>query len=204
MIKLLLFFLPFLTAFTAWCTAWVLLYMVLYPLTPKRFFGITLQGFIPRYQNQIAIKVAEGVVQELSGGNGLQLANPDTLQQLRPMIEHHLDSFLRVKLKEKMPVIAAFIGENTIVKLKEGMMEEIELLLPEVIARYTSSLTTDPALSGKISAVIANYPPASLDLLLGPYLLQARKRVPMIFAFIGLLLGIAVSMAAICLQSCFR
>lgn len=204
MIKLLLFFLPFLTAFTAWLTAWVLLYMVLYPLTPKKLFGITLQGFIPRYQHQIAIKVAEGIVQEMATGTGLRLTDPKTLHSLRPMIEHHLDSFLRVKLKEKMPVIAAFIGENTIVKLKEGMMEEIEMLLPEVIARYTSSLTTDPALSGKISGFIANYPPAALQQLIDPYLLQARKRVPMVFAFIGLLLGIAVALTAACLQFYIR
>ncbi|RYE22820.1 MAG: hypothetical protein EOP51_12310 [Sphingobacteriales bacterium] len=65
-----------------------------------------------------------------------KLINPATLAELTPTIETHIDQFLRVKLLEKMPFLSTFLGESTLAKLKVGMMEEIELLLPEVMVQY--------------------------------------------------------------------
>lgn len=199
MLKLLLFLIPFLTAFTAWATAWLLVGLVIYPLRPRRVFGISVQGFLLRYQDEIAISMAEAATAQLSTGK-LEISDTRPIGNLRPLIEQHLDTFLRVKIKEKLPVIATFIGESTIAKLKEGMLEEIEILLPEVIAKYTSSLATDPSFAGKISGVIASYPPEAIEQLLAPGLGKARRQVPMIFAFAGLLLGIIISLVSLLLH----
>ncbi len=199
MLKLLLFFIPFLTAFTAWATAWVLLGLVISPLRPRRVLGITVQGFLIAHQDEIATTVAGEVATQLGSGK-IQAIDQRALDNLRPVIEQHLDTFLRVKLKEKLPVIATFIGESTIVKLKEGMLEEIEILLPEVISRYTSTLSTDPTVTGKISGMIASYPPAAIEELLGPKLASVRTKVPVIFAFAGLIIGILISLLALWLH----
>lgn len=199
MLKLLLFFLPFLTAFTAWATAWVLIGLVIHPLRPRRVLGVTVHGFLLSHQDEIATTISGAFASQLGSGK-IQVIDQRALDNLRPIIEQHLDTFLRVKIKEKLPVIATFIGESTIVKLKEGMLEEIEILLPEVITRYTSSLSTDPSVAGKISGMIASYPPEAIEEMLGPKLASARKKVPVIFAFAGLIMGIIISLLALLLH----
>lgn len=69
-----------------------------------------------------------------------KLKDPEQLKALSPTIEAHIEKFLRVKLQEKIPMIATFIGESTIGKLKDGMMEEINILLPDVLGKYADSL----------------------------------------------------------------
>jgi hypothetical protein len=194
--------LPVVAAFMAWFTARVLLYSVLYPLRPRRVLGFTMQGYLLKNQKSIAGKIVEGVMTELaSSGDSLQLVSPETIKGLEPLIEQHLDSFLKVKLKEKMPVIASFIGDSTIIKLKAGMLEEIELLLPEVIAKYTSSLATDPTLKAKISGKLSDFSPELIDKHIGPQLKSAMGKVPLLFAVAGFVFGLIASLI-IALISC--
>lgn len=69
-----------------------------------------------------------------------KLKDPAALQKVKPIIESHVDTFLHVKLQEKMPAIAMFVSGSTLDKLKDGLLEEIDILLPEVIAGYAENM----------------------------------------------------------------
>lgn len=192
--KALIFLLPVATAFTAWFTAWAMLYFVLYPISPIKFLGFTLQGFLLKNQQDIAEKVGEGIAKELAAQDiSSLLADENALKGVYPLIEQHLDNFLRIKLKEKMPIISAFIGNNTIEKLKDGMMEEITVLLPEVITKYAGNILTNPAVKTKITQSIATYPAEKIKANLAPILKQAMSKLPIMFALVGLVIGAVVA-----------
>jgi tetrahydromethanopterin S-methyltransferase subunit B len=93
-----------------------------------------------------------------------KLKDPAQLQSLSPIIEAHIDTFLRSKLQEKIPMIATFIGESTIVKLKDGMMEEINSLLPQVLGKYADNLSGKLDISSTIESKINNL--SNRDILL--------------------------------------
>src|ERR1043165_8678261 len=134
---------PVFAAFIGWFTTWIAIYMLFHPRNPKRIFGLTIQGVFPKRQQLVAEKLGSVVAKELIHFNEIAslLKDPAALSGLTPTIEKHLDNFLHVKLKEKMPVISMFVGEGTISKLKEGMLEEINTLLPELIHKYTDNLS---------------------------------------------------------------
>src|SRR5437016_3610666 len=129
---------PFISAFIGWVTTWVAIKMLFHPRYPKRFLGITIQGVFPKRQKQVAEKLGAVVARDLIHFDEIAvlLKDPEQLNNLTPTIEKHLDNFLQVKLKEKLPVISMFVGEGTMQKIKDGMMEEIALLLPEIISQY--------------------------------------------------------------------
>lgn len=133
---------PFISAFIGWVTTWVAIKMLFHPKNPVRVFGITIQGVFPKRQKMVAEKLGVMVAKELIHFDEIAalLKDPSRLEELNPVIETHLDTFLNVKLKEKLPMIAMFVGESTMSKIKEGMMEEITNLLPEIINKYTDSL----------------------------------------------------------------
>src|SRR5688500_1862964 len=137
-----LILIPIISAFIGWFTNWIAIKMLFHPKQPKKILGITFHGIFPKRQRQFAAKLGVLVATELLHFDeiAVRLKDPGQLKELEPVISQHLDTFLQVKLKEKLPVISMFVGEGTMEKIKEGMMEEIEVLLPEIIERYTDSL----------------------------------------------------------------
>ena len=188
--------LPLTCAFVAWLSVRCVFYFMIYPVQPSSILGIKVQGILFGSRQQIAAYIATAVATELKNSGEAfvtSMVGGDSLQAVHPMIEAHLDSFLRVKLKEKMPVIAAFIGESTIVKLKEGMMEEITLLLPEVITSFTGKMVAHPEISNHISQRINAVSADTIIDSIPPQLKKMFALVPIYAAVIGSLIGALVA-----------
>jgi uncharacterized membrane protein YheB (UPF0754 family) len=69
-----------------------------------------------------------------------KLLDPCQFEKIRPVIETHVDEFLRVKLGKQMPMISMFVGDKTIDKMKMVFMEELQLIFPQVIGRFAGGL----------------------------------------------------------------
>ena len=139
---MLIYLIPFISAFIGYFTNWIAIKMLFHPRKPVNLLGLTIQGIFPKRQTQFAQKLGIMVASELLHFDEIadKLKDPEQLRAISPTIENHIDSFLRIRLKEKIPVVSMFIGDSTIEKLKEGMMEEINTLLPQVIGEYTDGL----------------------------------------------------------------
>jgi len=186
--NLLLIVLPVATALSAWVALRVVVWGVLYPLVPRKVLGITMQGALPANMKRIGEEVANALLMQLAAG-GLAPGR-DSMASVEPLISAHLDTFLAVRLKEKMPVISAFIGDKTVGKLKASMMEEISELLPQVIDNYTASLAQDAGLKQKITDRIAHMPAAELEGMVAPVLRQAAAKATLSVVVTGFLCGV--------------
>lgn len=183
---------PVISTFIGWFTTWVAIYMLFHPRKPIRFLGITIQGVFPKRQRQVAEKLGSVVAKELIHFDEIakMLKDPDQLTSLNPVIEQHLDNFLQVKLKEKMPMIAMFVGDSTMQKIKEGMMEEIALLLPEIISRYTDSLSKKVDIEKIVTEKVASYSSDKLEEILLAVMKKEFWFLEVVAAVLGLLIGL--------------
>lgn len=183
---------PVISSFIGWITTWVAIKMLFHPREPKRFLGITIQGVFPKRQLQVAQQLGAVVANELIHFNEIadMLKDPQQLQNLRPVIETHLDNFLHVKLKEKMPVISMFVGEGTLQKIKDGMLEEIDSLLPEIITRYTDSLSQKIDIEKMVTDKVANYSSDKLEEILQSVMKKEFWFLEMVAAVLGFLIGL--------------
>lgn len=114
-----------------------------------------------------------------------QLTEPEKLKQLTPAIEAHLDQFLGVKLQEKLPVIATFVGPSTLVKIKEAMVEEIDILLPQIIAQYAGTLANEAEISKMITNKLNES--TSIDIMIAAAIRPQIKMLGLAGAAIGLI-----------------
>lgn len=190
--NLLLIVLPLATALSAWVALRLVVWGVLYPLAPRRMMGMTMQGALPANMRRIGEGVADMMLRQLADGS--LKPGADAFLSVEPLISGHLDTFLAVRLKEKMPVISAFIGDKTVGKLKAAMMEEISELLPQVIDNYTSSLARDAGLKQKIADRIAHMPAAELEGMVAPVLKQAAGKATLPVLLVGFLCGLVPAM----------
>ncbi len=183
---------PLIAAFIGWITTWIAIKMLFHPRNPVRFLGITIQGVFPKRQRLVAEKLGQVVARELIHFDEIaaMLKDPEQLKNLTPTIEKHLDDFLRIKLKEKMPMIAMFAGESTIQKIKEGMLEEIELLLPELISQYTDSLGKRIDIEKIVTEKVASYSSDKLEDILQAVMKKEFWFLELVALVLGFVIGL--------------
>ena len=156
---------PIISAFIGWITNWVAIKMLFHPRTPKRILGITFHGIFPKRQQKFAEKLGKLVSEEFLSFDDIEakISNPENLKQIMPIIETHIDDFLRNKLKDEMPVISMFIGDKTIGNLKTMFMKEIETLLPIVMKQYAANLKTELDLEQIVITKVAAFSSDKLE-----------------------------------------
>jgi uncharacterized membrane protein YheB (UPF0754 family) len=187
-----LFLIPVISAFIGWFTNWIAIKMLFHPKEPKKILGITIQGIFPKRQQQFAEKLGKLVSQELLSFDDIQqkLVHPDNIQKLMPVVEEHIDQFLRKKLAEEMPVISMFIGENTIQQLKGIFMKELESLFPVIMQRYMGHLQQELDLEKIVTQKVAAFSSDKLEEILQSILSKEFRFVELIGAFLGFIIGL--------------
>lgn len=188
---------PLVAAFTGWFTTWIAIKMLFHPRNPIRIMGLTIQGVFPKRQAQVAAKLGSVVANELLHFDEIaeMLKNPDQLRELNPTIEKHLDTFLTIRLKEKLPVMAMFVSDAMMQKIKEGMMEEITMLLPEIISQYTESLGKKIDIEKMVTEKVANFSTDKLEEILESVMKKEFVFLEIVGLFFGLVIGL-IQMAA--------
>ncbi len=187
-----LYTIPFISAFIHWLTIWMALKLLFHPRHPKKILGFTLHGVFPKRQQQIAESLGRVVGQELLSFDDIEktITHPDNVKRILPMAEAHVDNFLRVKLKESMPMIAMFIGDKTIGQLKTVFMAELEELFPVIMKNYTANLRQDLDLERIVVEKIAGFSANRLESMLNEFLTKEFRFVELIGAALGFLIGL--------------
>lgn len=187
-----LFLIPVISAFIGWFTNWIAIKMLFHPKEPKKILGITIQGIFPKRQQQFAEKLGKLVSEELLSFADIQqkLVHPDNIQKLMPVVEEHIDQFLRKKLAEEMPVISMFIGENTIQQLKGIFMKELESLFPVIMQRYMGHLQQELDLEKIVTQKVASFSSDKLEDILQSILSKEFRFVELIGAVLGFIIGL--------------
>lgn len=187
-----LFLIPVISAFIGWFTNWIAIKMLFHPKEPKKIFGITIQGIFPKRQQQFAEKLGKLVSQELLSFADIEqkLLHPDNIQKLMPVVEEHIDQFLRKKLAEEMPVISMFIGENTIQQLKDIFMKELQTLFPVIMQRYMGHLQQELDLEKIVTQKVASFSSDKLEEILQSILSKEFRFVELIGAVLGFIIGL--------------
>ncbi len=187
-----LLIIPVISAFIGWVTNWVAIKMLFHPREPKKVLGITFQGIFPKRQQQFAEKLGKLVSNEFLSFTDIEekISSPENLKKVMPLIEQHIDEFLRHKLSDEMPVISMFIGDKTINKMKGAFMKELELIFPQLMKQFAGNLKTELDLEHIVINKVSNFSSDKLEELLYQIMSKEFRFVEIIGAVIGFIIGI--------------
>lgn len=187
-----LFLIPIISAFIGWITNWIAIKMLFHPRNPKKILGITFQGIFPKRQQQFAEKFGKLVSAEFLSFTDIEqkVSDPENLKKIMPMIEDHVDHFLRIKLKDEMPVLSMFIGDKTIASLKKVFMQEIETLFPQVMKQFAANLKNELDLEEIVIKKVAGFSSDKLEDVLYQIMSKEFRFVEIIGAVIGFIIGL--------------
>lgn len=181
-----------LSTFTGWVTTWIAIKMLFHPRRPIKILGFSIQGIFPKNQRLIAQKLGQVVGKELLSFDEIEqkVTNPENLQKLRPDIEHHIDNFLRYKLKEVFPMIFMLIGEKTILQLKDAFLVELESLFPILMKGYMAKLEKDLDLEKIVTEKVASFSSEKLEDILNQITKKEFKFLEFVGGFFGFIIGL--------------
>jgi uncharacterized membrane protein YheB (UPF0754 family) len=183
---------PIISAFIGWFTNWIAIKMLFHPKNPIKILGITFQGIFPKRQKQFAEKLGKLVSAELLSFQEIEqkIANPNNVKKLMPLVEGHIDHFLRVKLSDQMPVISMFIGDKTINQLKQVFITELEELFPVIMSNYMGHLKEELNLEKIVIEKVSNFSTDKLEEILKSIMSSEFRFIEILGGILGFLLGL--------------
>ncbi|MBC6489854.1 DUF445 domain-containing protein [Flavihumibacter stibioxidans] len=187
-----LILIPVISAFIGWFTNWIAIKMLFHPRRPMNILGLTVQGIFPKRQQQFAEKLGRLVSEELLSFKDIahKITDPSNIDQLLPMVDEHIEHFLKVKLKETMPMISMFIGDKTIAQLKGVFMEELKTLFPVLMDKYMENLQDQLDLEKIVVEKVSNFSSDKLEEILMAIMAKEFRFVEILGGVVGLLIGI--------------
>ena len=183
---------PLISAFIGWFTNWVAIKMLFHPKEPKRILGITFHGIFPKRQRSFAEKLGKMISEEFLSFEDIEemIADPENLQKVMPIIEAHVDNFLRDKLSDEMPFLSLFIGEKTRRSLRNVFMKELETLFPQLMKSYARHLEKELDLEKIVTAKVSAFSSDKLEAILYQIMSKEFKFVELLGGVIGFIIGI--------------
>ena len=174
----LLIILPVTSAFIGWASNWLLIKM-LFRLFSKR-------------QTQLAQTLGPLITKEFVSFSDLEekITNPESIKNIMPVAEVHIDDFLRNKLKDAFPMIGMLIGDRTINTLKEIFMKELEAIFPVIMKEYLQNLQQDLNLEQTITDKIAALQVEKLKAAVYQHAGSALRQAYLLGAGIGFIIGL--------------
>lgn len=184
--------LPVISAFIGWFTNWIAIKMLFHPKQPKKILGITFQGIFPKRQQQFAMKLGKLVSNELLSFSEIEqkISNPANVEKILPLLESHIDTFLREKLTTEIPMIGMLIGDKTILQVKGVFMKELEELFPVLMQQYMNTLQHDLDLEKIVIEKVGKFSSDKLENILNQIMSTEFRFVEIIGAVLGFIIGL--------------
>jgi uncharacterized membrane protein YheB (UPF0754 family) len=186
-----IFLIPLISAFIGWFTNWIAIKMLFHPRQPKKILGLILHGIFPKRQKVFAEKLGKLVSAELLSFEDIRqkITDPENLKKIMPMMEEHIESFLRVKLSSEMPFLSLFIGNKTIHSLKKIFMQELDTLFPLVMKNYAGHLQEELNLEKIVTEKVAAFSSEKLESILFQIMSREFRFVEITGGIIGFIIG---------------
>jgi uncharacterized membrane protein YheB (UPF0754 family) len=166
--------------------------MLFHPREPKKILGFTFHGIFPKRQQVFAARLGKLVSDELLSFSDIstKITNPSNLKSVMPLIEKHIDRFLREQLPEQMPLISMFIGESTIQELKGVFVRQLEVLFPEIMQSYVHTLKEQLDLEAIVTQKVAGFSSDKMEQILMSIMQKEFRFVEIIGGILGFVIGL--------------
>jgi uncharacterized membrane protein YheB (UPF0754 family) len=189
-----LFLIPIGSAFSCWLVIKIFFTILFRPHQQRSIIGFPVQGVLPKKQSLIAARVGKIVAEEFFSLRTIEekISDPSTLQKIMPLIEEHIDDFLRNKLKKEMPFIGMFVGDKTVGSLKKVFMTELETLFPNIMRSYASNLVADLNIEQLVSQKIAAASIQEIETSVKKNFSKELRLIELVSTSIGLIIGLIV------------
>ena len=189
-----IFFLPLIAALIGWLLNSLATTLLFRPYQPVKIGFITLQGVLPKRQAQLAAGIGTMVAGNFSFEDiKRKLTDPEKIKKIIPLVETHLDAFLRERLPKAMPVLSMFIGDSIVNQIKSHLVAELDTLFPVLINQYLDNAEKDLDLEKMVTEKITAISAEELERTVHRLLPAALRQFKWLGALTGFITGLVAT-----------
>ena len=183
---------PFISALIGWLTNYVAVKMLFHPRVPITILGIKIQGVFPKRHKMFAEKIGSVVGGELFSFDDIKdkLVSKDNMGEVSSVVEERIDVFLKEKLVAAMPMLGMIMGDDLRNKIKVTLLEEFNLMLPEVIEKYASKVEEQIDIKEIVKGKVEAFSFEKLEEVMLSIMSKEFKFIELIGAVLGFLIGL--------------
>jgi uncharacterized membrane protein YheB (UPF0754 family) len=177
---------PLIGACIGYITNWVAIKMLFHPRQRRMGF----QGLIPRRQDELAQKIGSVVGADIVHLD--KLAEPLKNADIKPILDDLIETALKTKVTEwqQIPLIGAFITEERVASIRDGIIDEIIKNQPAMIERMTAFAEEHIDISKIASDNVANFDLDRLENLAHHVARTEFRAIEAWGAVLGLIIGL--------------
>jgi len=187
-----LYLLPFIAAAIGWFTNFIAVKMLFHPRKPVKIWFYTMHGIFPKRQVEIAKSVGRMVANDLLSSKDIQerLATKENIENIINKIENTLDDYFEIKFPLKFPLLSKFISPKMRIKIKNEMLEEVDILAPELIEKQVNDLDKVFDVEQIITKKVTNLSTDKLEALMMSIIEKELVFIEWVGAFLGFFIGL--------------
>lgn len=188
----LIYLLPIIAAFIGYITNWVAVKMLFHPKKAINFYLFKIQGVFPKRQNILASKLGEVVSRELIDFEDIKksLQGEDLEKEILKFFEEKIDMWIREKLVAKFPMLAMFLNNELIQKIKNSLLEELEKNIPSMLEHFMATLEKKADIKKIVTKKVEQFSSDKLEVILMEILKKEFKTIEVIGGVLGFVIGL--------------
>ena len=183
---------PLISALIGWGTNRLAIHMLFRPQTPRRLFGVSVQGLIPRRHAEIAAKTGEIVARELVQGHHLR----DQIEKidLDPILNEATTTLVWDRLGPRLkalPFLGGMVNDNLLAKLHVLAAEEMRKEAPKLKARVSELAESSIDVRAMVEARVIEFELHKLEEVVHALAGREFRQIEQLGAVLGFVIGLA-------------
>ena len=187
---------PFICAIIGWLTNYIAVKMLFRPKKPVNCLFFTIQGIFPKRQKALAHNLGKTIEKNLISHEDLQKVIHDESfhKSFINIAETKIDDFINTKISSINPMIAAFLSDDLKTKIKNVLMEELEEMIPEFLAKASKELESRLVISELIKEKVEQFDSSRIEEILFSVMKSEFKFIEVIGGVLGFIIGLLQSL----------
>ena len=179
-------------AMIGWITNYIAIKMLLRPYKEMNFLFFKIQGLIPKRRSEIAVSIADTVQKELISLKDITNSlNADELEEkMGAVIDKILEEKLESEITKKFPMLAMFLSDEIINKIKSMIKTSILENKETIINMFTSYLEEKVDFKKIIIENVEAFSLEKLEEITYSLAKKELKHIEVIGAILGGIIGI--------------
>lgn len=179
-------------AMIGWITNYIAIKMLFRPYKEMNFLFFKIQGLIPKRRSEIAVSIADTVQKELISLKDITSSlNADELEEkMGTVIDKILEEKLESEITKKFPMLAMFLSDEIINKIKSMIKTSILENKETIIDMFTSYLEEKVDFKKIIIENVEAFSLEKLEEITYSLAKKELKHIEVIGAILGGIIGI--------------
>lgn len=183
---------PLTSAFIGWFTTVLAIKMIFRPRRPWGFWGIKIQGMVPKRHHELARSIGFTVEEHLISRADIVaiLDRGDMQEKMDELIRERISEFLNTRLRLSNPILGALISGSLRKKVEGLLLEEVRRLVPELSGQMMEKLEVELNFQTIVEERVRNFDLDKLEAIIFEISAREFRAIELLCGVLGFAIGL--------------